>query len=248
MAATARASAVAFTAGKQVDARRLHGRTGEVDLREVGRIQQHIRHDDADGNRRSGKLRHIRFGIGVKVTVDGDLAGRFHIDAVDPGIGIGPVEHEQDLRRHGNRPARDPGRIARRLGRNVVGNGDLVCSDLAPHRRIAARRRARRGAQVGVHGGFEDHDGHCSADRHCAAGHAHGERAGVARHGREEVEVGRRGLVPAAHGDALCDEGLDQAAVERNGNAGVDRHRAARHHGGIRGQAVHPLAGVHRRH
>ena len=39
-----------------------------------------------------------------------------------------------------------------------------------------------------------------------------------------------------------------QQAYQHSNHPGHDLGHAARHHGGIRGQAVHPFAGVHRRH
>ena len=61
---------------------------------------------------------------------------------------VRPVEHEQHLRRDGDRPAGDPGREALGLGRDVVLDGDAARGDAALCRRVAAGGRARRGADV----------------------------------------------------------------------------------------------------
>ncbi|MEI3172869.1 MAG: hypothetical protein V8S76_02040 [Lachnospiraceae bacterium] len=69
------------------------------------------------------------------------------------------------------------------------------------------------------------------------------ERIGQQHHGRAagEQNVQKTRLEPQNSGDCA------QQAHQHSDQPGHDLGHAARHHGGIRGQAVHPLAGVHRR-
>ena len=69
------------------------------------------------------------------------------------------------------------------------------------------------------------------------------ERIGQQHHGRAagEKDVQKTRLEPQNSGDCA------QQAHQHSDQPGHDLGHAARHHGGIRGQAVHPLAGVHRR-
>ena len=69
------------------------------------------------------------------------------------------------------------------------------------------------------------------------------ERIGQQHHGRAagEKDVQKTRLEPQNSGDCA------QQAHQHSDHPGHDLGHAARHHGGIRGQAVHPLAGVHRR-
>ena len=70
------------------------------------------------------------------------------------------------------------------------------------------------------------------------------ERIGQQHHGRaaREKDVQKTRLEPQNSGHCA------QQAHQHSDQPGHDLGHAARYHGGIRGQAVHPLAGVHRRH
>ena len=69
------------------------------------------------------------------------------------------------------------------------------------------------------------------------------ERIGQQQHGRAagEKDVQKTRLEPQNSGHCA------QQAHQHSDQPGHDLGHAARYHGGIRGQAVHPLAGVHRR-
>lgn len=70
------------------------------------------------------------------------------------------------------------------------------------------------------------------------------ERIGQQHHGRaaREKDVQKTRLEPQNSGHCA------QQAHQHSDQPGHDLGHTARYHGGIRGQAVHPLAGVHRRH